>query len=376
MAGIYIHIPFCRKACHYCDFHFSISLDQLPKMLKALEKEISMRRDYLQGEILETVYLGGGTPSLLTFRQLESLFRVIRDHYQISRDPEITMEGNPDDLSLPYMQALLDLGINRLSIGIQSFHEDDLVFMNRSHGTKQSHRCLEMARKAGYQNLNIDLIYGLPGLSMDKWKKNLDIATGYFPEHIAAYHLTYEKGTVLDYRRRKKRFSLPEEQISFDQYELLTDQLQHKGYMHYEISNFALPGHISLHNSAYWKGGKYLGAGPSAHSFNGNTRRWNLARNASYIKNVLDGIVYYESEELDTNTRYHDYVMTSLRTMWGIDLEHISKAFGQNYKDHCVKEAGPFVQRGKMNKDGNRLFLSKEGMFIADHITESLFLDD
>jgi oxygen-independent coproporphyrinogen-3 oxidase len=374
MAGIYIHIPFCRKACHYCDFHFSISMDQLPSMLKALEKEIITRKDDLQGEILETIYLGGGTPSLLTYRQLGSLFGVIRDHYEISRDPEITMEGNPDDLSLPYMKALLDLGINRLSIGIQSFHGEDLAFMNRSHGTRQSHRCLGMAREAGFRNLNIDLIYGLPGLSMGKWEKNLEMATGYLPEHIAAYHLTYEKGTVLDYRRRKKKFSVPEEKISLDQYALLTDHLQHKGYMHYEISNFALPGHISRHNSAYWRGGKYLGVGPSAHSFDGNTRRWNLARNTSYIRSVLAGMAYYETEELDMNTRYHDYVMTSLRTMWGIDLEYIGKTFGQTCKDHCVKGADPFLQSGRMTQHGNRLLLSKEGMFIADHIIASLFL--
>jgi oxygen-independent coproporphyrinogen-3 oxidase len=374
MAGIYIHIPFCRKACHYCDFHFSISRDQLPLMLQAIEREIIERRDYLQGEILETVYLGGGTPSLLTVRQLKSLLGVIRDHYKISKDPEITMEGNPDDLSLPYMQALMDLGINRLSIGIQSFQEDDLTFMNRSHGTKQSHLCLEMAREAGFQNLNIDLIYGLPGMSMEKWEENIELASGYFPEHIAAYHLTYEKGTVMDYRRRRKKFPVPDEKVSLDQYELLIDKLQHKGYMHYEISNFALSGHISRHNSAYWKGGKYLGAGPSAHSFNGSTRRWNMPRNTSYIKNVLDGVAYYESEELDKKTRYHDYVMTSLRTMWGIDLDHIGKTFGQTFRDHCIREADPFIQSGRMTKEGNRILLSKEGFFIADHIIESLFL--
>ncbi len=205
MAGIYIHIPFCRNACFYCDFHFSISLSHLSPMLNALEKEISSRREFLGGESLDTIYLGGGTPSVLSADQLESIYRVISDNYEIKEYPEITLEANPDDMEPAYLEDLLKIGINRLSIGIQSFHEDDLRFMNRRHGEKQSHYCLEIARKAGFKNMNIDLIYGVPGLTMEKWKENLDIAISYFPEHIAAYHLTYEKGTVLDYRRIKSQ---------------------------------------------------------------------------------------------------------------------------------------------------------------------------
>jgi oxygen-independent coproporphyrinogen-3 oxidase len=374
MAGIYIHIPFCREACHYCDFHFSISLDQLTPMMNAIQKEITLRKDFLEGEVLDTIYLGGGTPSVLSASQLKSLLQVIKDHYEISKDPEITLEGNPDDMNPQYLDDLINLGINRLSIGIQSFHEDDLRFMNRRHVKNQSHYCLEIARKAGFKNLNIDLIYGIPGQTMKKWEENIDIAISYLPVHFAAYHLTYEKGTVLDYRRMRKKLKIQDEKSSLDQYKLLVDKLQQNGYQHYEISNFALPGYISMHNSAYWSGKKYLGAGPSAHSFNGTTRRWNIAKNTSYINLVNEGSEYCEMEELDKTSRFHDYLMTSLRTMWGADMEHILREFGQTYKEHCLRQAKPYLQSGRMKKDENKLILSKNGLFIADHIIAALFL--
>jgi oxygen-independent coproporphyrinogen-3 oxidase len=375
LAGLYIHIPFCKNACHYCDFHFSISLGQLSAMMNAIKKEISSRKDFLGGESLDTIYLGGGTPSILSADQLKSLFRIIMENYEIMKDPEITIEANPDDMEPAYLEDLLKIGINRLSIGIQSFHEDDLRFMNRRHGRKQSHNCLEIARKAGFENVNIDLIYGVPGLTMEKWNKNLDIAISYLPVHIAAYHLTYEKGTVLDYRRIKNRFMIKDEKDSQDHYNLLVDKLQQSGYQHYEISNFAQPGYISRHNSAYWNDKKYLGAGPSAHSFNRRVRRWNIAKNTSYINFVKQGSVYHEQEELDNNTRFNEYLMTSLRTMWGIDLEYILQAFGHSYKEHCLLQAKSFLQSGKMNRNANKLVLSKEGMFIADHIIEAMFLE-
>jgi oxygen-independent coproporphyrinogen-3 oxidase len=375
MAGLYVHIPFCREACHYCDFHFSISIRQLNSMMNAIEKEIAMRKDFLQGEVLDTIYLGGGTPSVLSASQLKSLFRVIKDHYEIGTDPEITLEGNPEDLVPQYMENLIKLGINRLSIGIQSFHEDDLKFMNRRHGKKQSHYCLKIARKAGFKNMNVDLIYGLPGLTTKKWEENLDIASGYSPVHISAYHLSYEKGTVMDYRRMKSSFKTQDELTSQDQYELLVDKLNQNGYLHYEISNFALPGYISRHNSAYWNGKKYLGVGPSAHSFNGEIRSWNIAKNTSYINFVHKGSVYYEMEKLDHTSRFHDYLMTSLRTMWGADLAYILREFGQMYKAHCLQMAKPYLQSGRMEKNGDKLILSRDGMFIADHIIAKLFMN-
>jgi oxygen-independent coproporphyrinogen-3 oxidase len=342
-------------------------------MLTAIKKEIIMRRDYLQGEALDTLYLGGGTPSVLSARQLASLLRVIREHYAFGKDPEITMEANPDDLTPDFAQDVLELGINRLSIGIQSFHEEDLRFMNRRHGSSQSHRCLEIVRKAGCRNLSLDLIYGIPGMTLGRWAENLDIATGYSPEHIAAYHLTYEKGTVMDYRRKKGKFQVQAEEMSRDQYHLLVDRLRAAEYMHYEISNFAFPGYLSRHNSAYWKDEKYLGAGPSAHSYNGYTRRWNIARNASYMKLVQAEALYYETEELDNQSRYHDYIMTRLRTMWGIDLDYIRNEFGRARHDYCLQQAMPYLLTGRMQKEGNRLYLSEEGMFIADRMIESLF---
>ncbi len=375
MAGLYIHIPFCRNACHYCDFHFSISLSQLSPMMNAIQKEISLRKEFLGGEPLETIYLGGGTPSLLSADQLKSLFGIIRDNYKIIPDTEITLETNPDDMDPAYLEELLKMGITRLSIGIQSFHDDDLRFMNRRHGKNHSHYCLEIARKAGFKNINIDLIYGVPGLTMEKWAENLDISTEFSPAHIAAYHLTYEAGTVLDYRRLKNRFKIQDEQKSLEQYKMMVEKLEDKGYEHYEISNFARPGFISRHNSAYWRGQNYLGAGPSAHSFNGRVRRWNIAKNTSYINFVNHGSVYHEQEELDNNTRFHDYLVTSLRTIWGADLEYINRAYGQAYAGHCLHQAKPFLQSGRMIKDGPKLILSKDGMFIADHIIAAMFLE-
>jgi len=375
MAGLYIHIPFCRNACHYCDFHFSISLGQLSSMMKAIQKEIYSRKEFLDGEPLDTIYLGGGTPSLLSSDQLYSLFHMIRDNYDIRSDPEITLEGNPEDLEPKYLEDLLKIGINRLSIGIQSFFDENLDFMNRRHGKDQSFYCLEIIKKSGFRNINIDLIYGVPGLSIEKWVENLDIVSNFAPTHIAAYHLTFEAGTVLDYRRLQKRFDILGEQKSLEQYRLMVKKLENKGYEHYEISNFAQPGYISRHNSAYWKGEKYLGVGPSAHSFNGRIRRWNISKNASYIKFVNQGSVYHEQEELDRDSRFHDYLVTSLRTSWGADLEYIHREYGQAYAGHCLQEAKPFLQSGRLILDGSKLILSKEGMFIADHIISAMFLE-
>jgi oxygen-independent coproporphyrinogen-3 oxidase len=343
-------------------------------MLDAIRQEICMRYDYLVGEALETIYIGGGTPSILPTLQLKSLFNTIDENFEVMPGAEITLETNPEDMSPGYLAGLKVLGINRLSVGIQSFHDKDLQFMNRRHSSKESRLCLESARNAGFRNINLDLIYGLPGLSLRKWKENLEMAAAFMPAHISAYHLTYEPGSVLDYRRLKHRFETLDEQVSRDQYNLLVNKLKGEGYQHYEISNFALPGYISKHNSAYWSGEKYLGVGPSAHSYNGLVRRWNVSRNTSYIKLIREGSVFFEEEELDAASSYHDYLMTSLRTMWGVDLERIRKEWGNQYAEHCSRQAGPFVQSGRMIKEGEKLILSSEGMFIADHIISELFL--
>jgi oxygen-independent coproporphyrinogen-3 oxidase len=344
-------------------------------MVYAIQKEIIDRKDFLDGEKLETVYLGGGTPSVLSSKQLGLLLDTVREHYDMENDPEITLEGNPDDLQMGYLEELRKLGINRLSVGIQSFHEEELYFMNRRHTKKQSHDCLEKAAQAGFDNMNIDLIYGIPGQTGKKWEENLDIATGYLPAHIAAYHLSYEKGTVLDYRRKTRRIKAAHENKSQEQFYTLIGRLQVKGYSHYEISNFALPGYISGHNSGYWLGKKYLGVGPSAHSFNGRIRRWNIAKNASYIKSIKKGLCYFDQEDLNEVSRFHEYLMTSLRTMWGADLQYVLARFGESFKAHCLLRAWPFLQSGRMKLEDQKLTLSQEGMFIADHIIGDLFLE-
>ena len=339
-------------------------------------KNSLIEKTFLKEKKLETVYLGGGTPSLLSPGQLGSLLDTVREHFDLETNSEITLEGNPEDLQAGYLEDLKKLGVNRLSIGIQSFHARELYFMNRKHTPEQSHKCLEDADRAGFDNLNIDLIYGLPGQTNNNWEENLDMAIAYFPAHISAYHLTYEKGTVLDYRKKKNRLNTLQENKSQEQFQMLIEKLKKEKYTHYEISNFALPGRISRHNSGYWLGKTYLGVGPSAHSYNGKIRRWNLARNASYIRNINVGLRCYEQENVNEVSRFNEYLMTSLRTMWGADLQHVLLEFGQKIKEHCLQQAKPFLQSGKMKLEEHKLILSPEGMFIADHIIGELFLEN
>ncbi len=374
MAGLYIHIPFCREACTYCDFHFSISMGQMNSVLQAIEKEIITEQDFLGGEKLETIYFGGGTPSLMNRGQIDRIFQAIRENYKISEKAEITLEANPDDLNPSYLASLREAGINRLSIGVQSFCNEILKLMNRRHNSRQSRDCLENAYKAGFDNLNIDLIYGVPGMSNEKWEKTLEIMLDYLPAHLSAYHLTYEPGTVMDYHRKKNKVTPVDENRSFDHYSILAEQMEQSGYLHYEISNFARPGCISRHNSAYWKGEKYLGVGPSAHSFNGSNRRWNIAKNASYIKRISTGIPVHEEEILGEKERFHDYIMTSLRTIWGLDLEYLEKEWGKVYYEHIIKQSALYIQNGKISSTDDKLILTRQGMFIADHIIRELFL--
>jgi oxygen-independent coproporphyrinogen-3 oxidase len=343
-------------------------------MLKALEKEIISEKQFIKGETLATIYMGGGTPSLLTLLQVERLLSVIRKNYEVDKNAEITLEANPDDISREYLNGLLQIGINRLSMGIQSFHDEDLAFMNRLHDSSQSKLSIEMALDAGFDNLSLDLIYGLPGMGNDRWDENLKTALSFRLPHIAAYHLSYETGTVLEYRRKKKKVIPVDENRSLEHFYILTDRMETHGYEHYEISNFALPGGISKHNSAYWKGEKYLGVGPSAHSYNGQVRRWNMSKNSSYIRGIMKGYNVYDEEYLDNVNRLHDYLMTSLRTMWGADLKYIKTEWGTEYFNHVMKKAGPFIRSGKILNVEGKFILTREGMFIADHIIGELFL--
>jgi oxygen-independent coproporphyrinogen-3 oxidase len=375
MAGIYVHIPFCREACSYCDFHFSIALGQKGPMLDAIGKEITRERDYLEGESLNTIYFGGGTPSLLSIGDIRQILGLISEYYKVNPNTEITLEANPDDLNKDYIRQLAESPVNRLSIGIQSFFDEDLEWMNRRHDSKQAMNCLDNLREEGFDNFNIDLIYGLPGQSIQRWQENLKIAVKLKPPHIAAYHLSYEAGTRLFYQRKKNRIEETDEKVSLDQFNLLSEKLETAGYEHYEISNFALPGKISRHNTSYWKEEKYLGAGPSAHSYNGRTRRWNISRNASYIRGINSGSKVYEEETLGIREKYHDYIMTSLRTSWGIRPKEIGERFGPGFSKHAEKKAEKHIRSGMIVFSSGRLKLSKAGRFIANQIITDLFMD-
>lgn len=343
-------------------------------MLEAIRKEIFTEKDFLEGSELGTIYFGGGTPSILNISDIDLLLETIHKNFTVDKQAEITLEANPDDLNPEYLSGVVNLGINRLSIGIQSFHDEDLEFMNRRHNSDQAKACIEMARIAGIENLNLDLIYGLPGMNNEKWEKNLETALGFVPPHLAAYHLSYETGTVLDYSRKKKKIMPVDEDRSLDHYEILCNMTDAKGYDHYEISNFAFPGSISKHNSAYWRGKKYLGVGPSAHSYNGQTRRWNMAKNSSYIRGIFNGNKVYDEESLNEMSKLHDYIMTSMRTMWGADLKFIRNEWGEEHFNHVCLKAEPFIKTGKILIAGDKLIPTRGGMFIVDHIIGELFL--
>ena len=375
MAGLYIHIPFCRQACSYCDFHFSISTAQKDSMLVAINKEIAREKSYLDGEILHSIYFGGGTPSILSDREIETILGSINKHYRVDTDAEITLEANPDDLSQGYLKNLRQTGVNRLSVGIQSFFDDDLKMMNRRHNAAQAIECLEHARNQGFNNFSIDLIYGLPGSDSRKWEQNLEKSTEINPTHISAYHLTYEPGTMLDHQRLKNRVSEKNENESLQQFKILMDHLELHGYEHYEISNFSLPGKYSRHNTAYWNNEKYLGAGPSAHSFDGMNRRWNIAKNASYIRGIDNGSRVYEEEKLDTRDHFNEYIMTALRTARGLDKDFIVSRFGNLYLSYLERSAAAFVESGKIMENESCMYLGREGKFIADYIIRELFFD-
>ena len=343
-------------------------------MLSAIQEELSLRKDEIEGGKLKTLYIGGGTPSVLSRGQVHELLQCVRIHYTLDDDAEITLEANPDDLDMEYLKAIKLAGVNRLSIGIQSFHDSDLNLLNRTHNGRQAILCIENASLAGFDNLNIDLIYGLPGSNLKKWKENLEQATRLLPGHISAYHLSYESGTVLDHRKNKKRIIAIGENESLEQFNMLLDHLEQYGYRHYEISNFALDNYISRHNMAYWTGEKYLGFGPSAHSYYGHSRRWNLDRNAGYIRALQEGKVYYEQEILDKKAQYHDYLITNLRTSRGVDLKFILRKWGKRYYRHFIQHTEAFLRSGKLLKNGNIVILSREGMFISDYIILDLFM--
>jgi oxygen-independent coproporphyrinogen III oxidase len=373
MAGIYIHVPFCKQACHYCNFHFSTSLRTKNDFITALLKEIPIQQSYLQGEQVDTIYFGGGTPSLLDTNDIKTILEALYRTFNISPDVEITLEANPDDLTPEKVHQLKSANINRLSIGIQSFFEEDLQWMNRAHNAQQSVACIEAAHDAGFYNITIDLIYGTPGLTDEKWHQNVQRAIAFNIPHLSCYALTVEPKTALDHLIKKNELADVDPDQQARQFLLLINWMEAAGYEHYEISNFAKPGWRSRHNTAYWLGKKYLGLGPSAHSFDGVSRQWNVANNAVYIQSLLKNELPAEKEILKTTDQLNEYIMTSLRTMEGLSLEYVSERFGPDAANRIMKESDRYLKSENIVLDNGRLRLTTNGKLLADGIASNLF---
>jgi oxygen-independent coproporphyrinogen-3 oxidase len=370
--GVYLHIPFCRKACHYCDFHFSTSTSLRNGMVEAILQEMRLTPGR-GGHRAATVYFGGGTPSLLPPADIRRLLDGVRQALPVAVDAEVTLEANPDDIDEERLAQWRDIGINRLSIGIQSFRDEDLRWMNRSHDARQALEAVDAARRAGIAELSIDLIFGLPGLSMADWEANLDIALALGVPHLSAYALTVEKGTPLDAMVHRRRRQAPDPGQQADQYLRLLERAEAAGYEAYEISNLCLPGHRSRHNSAYWQGTPYFGFGPSAHSFDGTDRRWNIAANAAYIQAIRAGGIPAETETLTPTQRLNEYVLTALRRSEGIDLGRVAERWGMQEADRLREAIAPAVREGKAHDGDGHLRLTHAGRLFADGIAAALF---
>lgn len=372
MAGLYIHIPFCTKRCLYCDFFSNTEMKYKEPYLSAVIRELELRKDYLEGEPVETIYFGGGTPSQLQAADFSRIFEAIHRLFDISPCAEITLEANPDDMTPGYVAGLQTLPFNRVSMGVQSFKEEDLRFLNRRHNREQALLAVDLCKKNGLENISVDLIYGLPGQTLEEWKQNLDTVIRLDIPHISAYHLIYEEGTAL-YKLKEAGKIIPvDEDLSVALFTSLIDQLTANGYLHYEISNFARPGMLSRHNSSYWIGKKYLGIGPSAHSYNGQNRQWNISSLPGYLQAIDKGVPDIEIENLDINTRYNDFIITGLRTMWGIKFNEIQQQFGKDKLIYCQKQAAPYLKQGLLIEKDDTLTLSRNGIFISDSIMSDL----
>ena len=372
MSGIYIHIPFCKQACHYCDFHFSTSMQKKRAMVLALAKEIEMRKHEFQDEPVETIYFGGGTPSVLTTSEINLLIESVYQNFTVTENPEITLEANPDDLSDDKIREFSESKINRLSIGIQSFFETDLQLMNRAHNADEAKRCLETATRY-FDNISVDLIYGIPGMDNEKWKQNVATALSFGISHISSYALTVEPKTALRKMIEVGKVAAPNDEVASEHFQILVETLEASGFLHYELSNFGKEGYFSRNNSAYWLGKKYLGIGPSAHSYDGVSRSWNVSNNALYLKGIAAGTIPKETEILTAADRYNEYIMTGLRTIWGVSLERIQTAFGDNYLEYLNKQSLKFIDDGLLVIENNILKTTKKGKFLTDGIASDLF---
>ena len=384
MSGIYIHIPFCKQACHYCDFHFSTSMKKKDEMVLALAKELQMRQKEFENETIETIYFGGGTPSVLTTSEIQFLIDAVYENYTVAENPEITLEANPDDLSKERIIELSKSPINRLSIGIQSFFEDDLTMMNRAHNSAEARKCLEEATKY-FDNISLDLIYGIPAMSNEKWKQNIESALSFGIPHISSYALTVEPKTALNKLIQTGKIAKPKDEVAEEHFQILVETLEKNGFIHYELSNFGKENYFSKNNSAYWLGKKYLGIGPSAHSYDGVSRSWNVSNNSIYLKSLEDSKLPNEIEILSKADRYNEYIMTGLRTIWGVSLDRILAEFGNEYFDYLQNQAKKYIndelleivtssvpmQSGCSEKI---LKPTQKGKFLTDGIASDLFM--
>jgi oxygen-independent coproporphyrinogen-3 oxidase len=383
MSGIYIHIPFCKQACHYCDFHFSTSLKKRDELVLALAKELLMRKDEFKNTTVETIYFGGGTPSLLSIAELQFLINKVYEYYKVSEAPEITLEANPDDLiqaklsvreeSITIFEAYKKIGINRLSIGIQSFFEDDLKLMNRAHNSQEAKSCLEEATRY-FDNISIDLIYGIPGLTIAQWQKNIDIALSFGIPHISSYVLTVEPKTAFESFIKKGIIENVDDDLSHEQFHILVETLEAHNFIHYELSSFGKTGFFSRNNSAYWQGKSYIGIGPSAHSFSGNERSWNIKNNSKYITAIATGTFPKETETLSLSDRFNEYVMIGLRTVWGVSLQKVVSNYGLHYKKHLLEQSQTFINQQLLYIEDETLLVTKKGEFLCDGIASELFI--
>ena len=375
MSGIYIHIPFCKQACHYCDFYFSTSMKKKDEMVLALAKELQMRKSEFKEEVVETIYFGGGTPSRLPIADLRLQMDSIYENYSVAPNPEITLEANPDDLSEDYLMELSKIGINRLSIGIQSFFEDDLQLMNRAHNSAEAIKCLEIATQY-FDNISLDLIYGIPGMSNEKWKQNIETALSFGIPHISSYALTVEPKTALNKLIQTGKIAQPKDEVAEAHFQILVETLEANGFVHYELSNFGKENYFSKNNSAYWLGKKYLGIGPSAHSYDGISRSWNVSNNSIYLKSLDENKLPNEIEILSKSDRYNEYIMTGLRTIWGVSLDRILDEFGNEYLNYLQKQARKFIDDDLLFIENNVLKPTPKGKFLTDGIASDLFYLD
>lgn len=373
MSGIYIHIPFCKQACFYCDFHFSTSLKKKDALISCLVKEIELRKKALNNQIVETIYFGGGTPSMLSAKEISLLIAAVYKHHTVVASPEITLEANPDDLSEEKIIELSHTPINRLSIGVQSFFEKDLKLMNRAHSSSEAHTSLEIAARY-FENISIDLIYGIPGLTHEEWQQNIQTALGFNVSHISSYALTVEPKTALEKLIKKGKIEKVDDVLAQEHFFILRDLLEKANFVHYELSNFGKENYFSKNNTAYWLGKSYLGIGPSAHSFDGKQRSWNVRNNTQYMKEIELNKLPIESEVLSVTDRYNEYVMTGLRTIWGVSLEKIKTDFGSKYVTYIQTESEKYIQQKLLYVEANTLKTTKEGAFLVDGIAAHLFL--